>query len=73
MRRRAEARNECKTRLNDDVYMRMQAFKQQHFIDSDSAALARICEMLLCGIVRGPIPDVSVDQGRIGTGIHAHD
>ncbi|MFM0507681.1 hypothetical protein [Paraburkholderia sp. RL17-373-BIF-A] len=60
---RAAFRNEVKTRLRDDVYVRLQDFKQAHFIESDSAALARLAEILLCGIVRTQQPAVSDQQG----------
>lgn len=73
MRRRAEYRNEVKTRLDDITYRRMQEFKRQQYIESDSAALARLCQMLLCGIVRDPSEDVSDGVGRNGTAIHAHE
>lgn len=66
MARRAEYRNEVKTRLRDEVYSRLQDFKQLHFIDSDSAALARLVEMLLCGIVPAHRSVVSDQQGHIG-------
>jgi len=65
MKRRAEYRNEVKTRLRDDVYDRLQEFKDQQFIESDSAALARLAEMLLCGIVRPQPAAVSDAQGQI--------
>jgi hypothetical protein len=64
MARRAEYRNEVKTRLRDEVYTRLQDFKQLHFIDSDSAALARLAEMLLCGIVPAQRVAVSDDSGN---------
>jgi hypothetical protein len=64
MSRRAEYRNEVKTRLRDEVYVRLQDFKQLHFIDSDSAALARLAEMLLCGIVPAQRIGVSDDSDR---------
>jgi hypothetical protein len=66
MTRRAEYRNEVKTRLEDDVYEALQDFKQLNYIDSDSAALARIVRMLLCGIVPRPRAAVSSETGRIG-------
>ena len=66
MARRAEYRNEVKTRLRDDVYTRLQEFKQHQFIDSDSAALARLVEMLLCGIVASRRPEVSDEPSQIG-------
>lgn len=66
MARRAEYRNEVKTRLRDEVYTRLQDFKQLHFIDSDSAALARLVEMLLLGIVPAHRTSVSDVQGHIG-------
>lgn len=70
MARRAEFRNEVKTRLRDEVYTRLQDFKQLNFIDSDSAALARLAEMLLCGIVpsqRLGVSDDSDQQSPRGT------
>ncbi|TCK87333.1 hypothetical protein B0G74_7872 [Paraburkholderia sp. BL9I2N2] len=70
MRPRAEYRNEVKTRLRDEVYTRLQNFKQLNFIDSDSAALARLAEMLLCGIVpaqRLVVSDDSDDRSPLGT------
>ena len=70
MARRAEYRNEVKTRLRDEVYTRLQDFKQLNFIDSDSAALARLAEMLLCGIVpaaRATVSDDSDNRSPRGT------
>lgn len=70
MSRRAEYRNEVKTRLRDEVYERLQNFKALNFIDSDSAALARLAEMLLCGIVpmhRNAVSDDSGQQSQRGT------
>jgi hypothetical protein len=54
MRKRAPARNECKTRLPDDVYERMQLFKQLNCIESDSEALARLARYALFGILPPP-------------------
>jgi hypothetical protein len=71
MVRRAEYRNEVKTRLRDEVYTRLQDFKQLNFIDSDSAALARLVEMLLCGIVPPSRSTVSDSQGQTGPQIRA--
>ena len=65
MRRRAEYRNECKTRLEDDVYSALQEFKQLYYIDSDSAAIARVCRILLCGMVPNARSPVSADAERI--------
>ena len=65
MARRAEFRNEVKTRLRDEVYTRLQDFKQLNFIDSDSAALARLAEMLLCGIVPAARATVSDDSDNL--------
>lgn len=70
-RARAEYRNEVKTRLRDEVYSRLQEFKQLNFIDSDSAALARLAEMLLCGIVPTARAVASDEQGRNGPRAHA--
>lgn len=69
MSRRAEYRNEVKTRLRDEVYVRLQNYKQLNFIDSDSAAIARLVEVLLCGIVpaqRACVSDDSVRQSHRG-------
>ncbi|MFX1675177.1 hypothetical protein PWR63_23505 [Paraburkholderia sp. A2WS-5] len=55
MSRRTEYRNEVKTRLSDRAYEGMQAFKALHGIESDSAALARITDLLLFGTV-GNLP-----------------
>jgi hypothetical protein len=65
-RPRAEFRNEVKTRLRDEVYTRLQDFKTLNFIDSDSAALARLVEMLLCGIVPSQRGEVSDKPARVG-------
>ncbi|MEM5294218.1 hypothetical protein VSR82_07730 [Burkholderia sp. JPY481] len=70
MARRAQFRNEVKTRLRDEVYTRLQDFKTLNFIDSDSAALARLAEMLLCGIVpaqRMTVSDDSDHRSPLGT------
>lgn len=55
MSRRAEFRNEVKTRLRDRAYEALQLYKEVHGIDSDSAALARIAEIALFGAV-GTLP-----------------
>jgi hypothetical protein len=55
MKKRAEYRNDVKTRLTDEEYEAMQTFKALHGIDSDSAALARIARLLLLGVV-GTLP-----------------
>jgi hypothetical protein len=55
-KRRAEYRNEVKSRLRDPTYLALQKYKQLHGIDSDSAALARIADQALLGMV-GSIPD----------------
>ena len=69
MKRRAEFRNEVKTRLTDEEYGAMQTFKALHGIESDSAALARITRLLLLGVV-GTLPadltGVSADLGQGG-------
>lgn len=65
-RPRAEYRNEVKTRLRDEVYLRLQEFKQHQFIESDSAALARLVEMLLCGIVASRRQEVSDEPAQAG-------
>jgi hypothetical protein len=61
MKKRAEYRTEVKTRLRDEVYERLQLYKRVHGFESDSAALARLAEIALFGLVYGV-----VDQARIG-------
>lgn len=74
MSRRAEYRNEVKTRLEDPVYEGMQAFKSIYGIDSDSAALARITKLFLFGTV-GTLPanllDRSAASSQSGTPVIA--
>lgn len=55
MSRRSEYRNEVKTRLPDRTYDAMQQYKALQGIESDSAALARIAELMLLGVV-GNLP-----------------
>lgn len=72
--RRAEYRNEVKTRMRDRPYEAMQAWKELHGIDSDSAALNRIAELFLLGAV-GNLPAqlvaVSADVGHTGPRVNA--
>lgn len=74
MSRRAEFRNEVKTRLEDAVYDGMQTFKALYGIDSDSAALARITKLFLFGTV-GTLPanliGVSAEPSQHGSAVHA--
>jgi hypothetical protein len=67
--RRAEYRNEVKTRLRDVAYDALQTWKALHGIDSDSAALARLTELMLFGAV-GTLPpqlvSVSAELGQNG-------
>ncbi|UJH75029.1 hypothetical protein L0U95_24130 (plasmid) [Burkholderia cenocepacia] len=69
MKPRAEFRNEVKTRLRDRVYDALQFYKQLHGIDSDSAALNRIAEVALFGVV-GILPTqlvgVSAEPSQAG-------
>ncbi|CFL83507.1 hypothetical protein [Burkholderia pseudomallei] len=69
MKSRAEFRNEVKTRLRDRVYDALQFYKQLHGIDSDSAALNRIAEVALFGVV-GTLPTqlvpVSAEPSQAG-------
>lgn len=51
MRKRAEFRNEIKTRVSDQIFERVQAFKDAQAIDSDSAAVARLLEIALFGVL----------------------
>lgn len=51
MKRRAEYRTEVKTRLTDEVYERLQLFKELNYITSDSEALARLATIALFGVI----------------------
>jgi hypothetical protein len=74
MSRRAEFRNEVKTRLEDPVYEGLQAYKALHGIDHDSAALARIAKLFLFGTI-GTLPanllSVSVASSQVGSAVTA--
>lgn len=61
MRRRSECQNEVKTRLSDRTYAAMQRYKVLQGIDSDSAALARVAELMLLGVV-GNLPENLLDR-----------
>jgi hypothetical protein len=67
MARRAEYRNELKTRVDDELYDAIQLFKKLNFIDSDSAALARIARMLLFGIFPAQKQVVASAAEHLGT------
>ena len=71
-KKRAEYRNEVKTRLDDTCYDALQMFKQLNGIESDSAALARIVKLSLFGVV-GTLPtsylNVSAEAAQMGTAI----
>ncbi|HDR9834687.1 hypothetical protein [Burkholderia multivorans] len=71
---RAEYRNEVKTRLRDVAYEALQTWKALHGIDSDSAALARLTELMLFGAV-GTLPaqlvGVSAAVGQNGPQVRA--
>ncbi|WP_186224600.1 hypothetical protein ACN262_08405 [Burkholderia gladioli] len=74
MSRRPEFRNEVKTRLTDEEYDAMQAFKAVYGIESDSAALKRIARLLLLGFsntVPTRLVGVSADLGRNGPAVRA--
>ncbi|MCA7083418.1 hypothetical protein K7G19_07370 [Cupriavidus sp. DB3] len=70
MSRRAEFRNEVKTRLNDEDYEALQAFKLMQGFESDSAALQRAVRLALRGVV-GTLPvrisGVSAEVSQAGT------
>lgn len=74
MSRRAEFRNEVKTRLRDRAYDALQVYKELHGIDSDSAALNRVVEVALLGVV-GTLParllGVSAERGQAGARVGA--
>jgi hypothetical protein len=71
---RAEYRNEVKTRLRDVAYDALQTWKTLQGIDSDSAALARLTELMLFGAV-GILPTqlvaVSAELGHSGPQVRA--
>jgi len=70
MSRRSEYRNEVKTRLSDEDYAALQAFKVMSGFDSDSAALQRAVRLALRGAV-GTLPvsllGVSAEVAHRGT------
>ncbi|WP_175760655.1 hypothetical protein [Burkholderia anthina] len=74
MSKRAEYKNEVKTRLDDEEYDAMLTFKALFGIDSDSAAMKRIVRLYLLGVV-GTLParlvGVSADVGQIGPRVRA--
>lgn len=51
MKKRAEYRTEVKTRLTDELYERLQIFKELNYISSDSEALARLATIALFGLI----------------------
>ena len=51
LKNRAEYRTEVKTRLSDDVYERLQIFKELNYISSDSEALSRLATIALFGLI----------------------
>lgn len=51
MKKRAEYRTEVKTRLTDEVYERLQIFKELNLIPSDSEAIARLATIALFGLI----------------------
>lgn len=51
MSKRAEFRNEVKTRIPDDIYDRLQLFKEFNMISSDSEAVAKLLRMALFGVL----------------------
>ncbi len=53
--RRAEFRNEIKTRLRDRAYEALQLYKRVNGIESDSAAVARLVDVAMFGLV-GTLP-----------------
>ncbi|MDR3381763.1 hypothetical protein [Cupriavidus basilensis] len=74
MSRRSEFRNEVKTRLSDEDYAALQAFRQMSGFDSDSMALARAVRLALRGVV-GTLPvalsGVSAEVAQVGTRVAA--
>ncbi|RKE35257.1 hypothetical protein B0G76_1318 [Paraburkholderia sp. BL23I1N1] len=74
MRRRAQFRNEVKTRLSDRIYSGLQQFKALQGIDSDSAAMSRLLELQLFGTV-GTLPpnltNFSAEAAHYGTELAA--
>jgi hypothetical protein len=69
-RKRAEYRNEVKTRLKDPVFFALQKYKALSGIDSDSAASALIIEQALLGVI-GRMPDLLAEVSDEMAGIGA--
>ncbi|WP_081067344.1 hypothetical protein [Burkholderia cepacia] len=74
MSKRAEYKNEVKTRLPDHVYEALAAFRALHGISSESLATARALELFLFGAV-GTLPaqliGVSAGAGQTGPRVRA--
>lgn len=74
MTRRAEYREEIKTRMRPAVATALRKFKSMNGFDSDSAALNRVAELFLLGVI-GTLPDdefgVSVEAAHSGPRSHA--
>jgi len=71
-RARATAKNEVKTRLDDDEYDALQLFRNAYGYESDSQAIKRAVRMLLLGVVGimpGAAISVSVNSGHSGPGM----
>ncbi|SDV49226.1 hypothetical protein [Chitinasiproducens palmae] len=67
MTARAKHRNEVKTRLKDSTYDAMQIYKEVYGIESDSAALARLADVMLLGVVGilpGAVTGVSANSSQ---------
>lgn len=74
MTRRAEYREEIKTRMRPAVATALRKFKSLNGFDSDSAALNRVAELFLLGVI-GTLPEddlgVSAEVGHPGPRSHA--
>ncbi|MCP1121594.1 hypothetical protein ACQUFY_20965 [Robbsia andropogonis] len=71
-RLRAPAKNELKTRVDDDEYDALQAFREKYDIDTEAQAVRRALRIALFG-VSGMLPSspsvVSVNSGHSGPGM----
>lgn len=67
---RAKYRNEMRTRVSDEIFTAVQHFKTLTGIDSDSAAVSRLLELQLFGVVGtlpAPLNDVRANLRQVET------
>ncbi|OBU84569.1 hypothetical protein [Chromobacterium subtsugae] len=60
-RKRADRKNHVKSSLTDRTYDAMQRYMELHGIDTESAAVARILDLALLGMV-GSIPEMLIEH-----------